>query len=201
MLRFDKKMELMKLVNSVDHLQPVIQVSLAQTLANCGSCKAGHEWLLNTTDWPIDSHITNNGKIVCNSCIHWLLHENSELNSAAAALAFALTRHKVSSNVAMEIGTALIQLATKKLSLTDGEHVLQSVYKCMSINQEVVDLASIMQLDLGKFSSLSPKLNYYWAKHRRLRLVAALSHDSAGIPLDGGAALRCRANDNGEWRK
>ena len=34
MLRFDKKMEMMKLVSSVEHLQPVIQVFLAQTVSN-----------------------------------------------------------------------------------------------------------------------------------------------------------------------
>lgn len=158
MLKFDKTMALMRMICSADHLLPTVQVTLVQTLANCGSCKTGHKWLLNTTDWPIDSHVTNNRKIVCNSCIHWLLHEDSDLNSSAAALAFVLTRHKVSEEVAMEIGTALIQLATKSFTHTDGEHVLQSIYNCMSVNQEVVDLASIMQLDLGKFASLSPKL-------------------------------------------
>jgi len=69
--------------------------SLLSQLANCGSCKAGHEWLLNSTDWPIDSLVTNNKKIVCKNCIDWLLHEDSDLNSSAAALAYVLTRYKV----------------------------------------------------------------------------------------------------------
>ncbi|KAK2189925.1 hypothetical protein NP493_93g01037 [Ridgeia piscesae] len=158
MLRFDKKMSLMRMVSSADRLPPAVQVTLAKTLANCGSCKAGHEWLLNSTDWPIDSLVTNNKKIVCKNCIDWLLHEDSDLNSSAAALAYVLTRYKISEDVAMEIGTALIQLATKSFTHTVGEHILQSMHHCMAINSEVVDLASIMQLDLGKFASLSAKL-------------------------------------------
>ncbi|XP_033100206.1 uncharacterized protein LOC117103706 [Anneissia japonica] len=130
-------------------------------LALCNICKwgQGFSWLISDREWTLNGVSTQNSKITCALLTPALLCDNLEIIEAAGTLVNNLAQHAVPEDMAIELGSALIQCLTTMSEVTEGAafFCLGGLYGLMQ-HGEVTCLTSVMGLDPQKFAARSQRL-------------------------------------------
>ncbi|XP_013408514.1 uncharacterized protein LOC106172383 isoform X2 [Lingula anatina] len=149
---------MMKLASSHEGMSKQILSEVGKLLTNCSSTRNGSSYILSTEHHPLGSPLSN-CKITSQTCAACLLHEDRDIQGVGAALASNLAKHSIPEDVAVEVGSALLQcLLTDDTSDDFAYQALVSLYRFTLITQEVADLCAVMGLDLQKYKK-SDKLS------------------------------------------
>ncbi|XP_031571361.1 uncharacterized protein LOC116305562 [Actinia tenebrosa] len=128
----------------------IILVPSLQMLCNAVSIKPGHDLLLsNTASQP---HMLS----VLTNC---LLEGENDVQLAASELTFNVARHKVSSDIAFECSTAVMELLTREPDKTITYYCLFALHRFMQYNSEIPGLAKALEVDVTKYKGQSDEVD------------------------------------------
>ena len=156
LLKMDTNKELLKLASNIESLTDTQQEQYCKVLCNLFSCSSGKEYLTDAKEWKCGDSLVTNKILFTKVCVHCVLRDDASVRAAGSSMAFNISLFEKEPDTAIEIGGALVQQLADN-SLEDlGEETaywsLVALNNFMLLAKEVRSLASVMGLDLNKFT-------------------------------------------------
>ncbi|XP_071965584.1 uncharacterized protein [Antedon mediterranea] len=150
---------MMTFVNDLNNKTIDVQVAAIKMLCNVCKWGQGYTWLVSEQEWTLNGATTRNCTITCSLITSALLCQNMQLMEVAATLVNNMAQHEVSEDIAIELGSAMLQCITTVADIAEGTafFCLGGLYGLMQ-HGEVTCLASVMGLDPQKYASRSQRL-------------------------------------------
>lgn len=107
------------------------KAEVTKMLCNCSSHTSGHKLILQENREP---HF---GKLTCSICVACVLSDIEKLRIPGAALCYNLSLSKLSEDVQLELGSALLNCLNQDMKEETAFHILTALIKFMEGNPEV----------------------------------------------------------------